>query len=342
MTWKNATGQMNDSVFYVHGQILGAKPGDNIYLKKLADTIARGKIADDGRFSLSGVIKGTTDYYFISFDSTVSKKSTDAIWISADTMCINVRVDALPMVAVYGSDVQNDYLAAKFLVDSVRRLPFDTGTKIIKSFVREHVEALYIPHLLVNLQSIYKSAELDSLYASLPAASKKTRYGLELGNMVYGRRQLSSGLGTLPNFAYSDQAGERASALKVFGRSKYTLVDFWASWCAPCREHIPALKKAYNDFHGKGFNILSISIDKSHEDWRKACVELGTKWEHGIDDVANASKTSLGLVAVPAYFLVDSRGKVIHASFFSKYSTVSGKPLDVENGLYEVLLDLLK
>ncbi len=97
-------------------------------------------------------------------------------------------------------------------------------------------------------------------------------------------------------------------------KGKYTLLDFWASWCAPCREENPTLIKAYQQFNDKGFEIVSVSIDTDELKWQKAIKkdEIG-KWQHLIDSTGWKSEIlkEYHIDSIPSNFLIDKEGKII-------------------------------
>lgn len=111
-------------------------------------------------------------------------------------------------------------------------------------------------------------------------------------------------------------------------RGKVVLVDFWASWCGPCRLNSPNLVKLYARYHDAGLEIFSVSLDKDKAAWRKAIEhDQLTPWVHVVDQAAwNARSTiDYGVDAIPATFLVDRNGVV-------KAVNVEGRELDHEIG----------
>lgn len=103
-------------------------------------------------------------------------------------------------------------------------------------------------------------------------------------------------------------------ALKDFvSKNKYTLLEFWASWCGPCRAEIPVLKQAYKKFKNKGFEIYSLSIDEKEEDWRLALKEDETSWIQTLGQGKKGTEiiTSYGVEGIPASFLIDQNGKIV-------------------------------
>ncbi len=99
-------------------------------------------------------------------------------------------------------------------------------------------------------------------------------------------------------------------------RGKYVLVDFWASWCGPCRQENPSVVKAYNQFKdkGKGFTVFSVSLDDNKERWTKAIEADGLVWPNHVSDLQkwnNAAATAYGVQAIPQSFLLDPQGRII-------------------------------
>ena len=96
-------------------------------------------------------------------------------------------------------------------------------------------------------------------------------------------------------------------------RGKYVLIDFWASWCGPCRQENPNVVKAYNQFKDKGFTIYSVSLDQDKAKWERAIASDGLTWNH-VSDLAgwnSVAGATYGVKAIPQSFLIDPRGKII-------------------------------
>lgn len=96
-------------------------------------------------------------------------------------------------------------------------------------------------------------------------------------------------------------------------RGKYVLIDFWASWCRPCRIENPNVKRVYERFHKKGFEILGVSLDRDHAAWVKAIKDDGLPWKH-VSDLGfwnNAAAQEYGVTGIPYTVLVDREGKIL-------------------------------
>jgi peroxiredoxin len=96
-------------------------------------------------------------------------------------------------------------------------------------------------------------------------------------------------------------------------RGKYVLIDFWASWCRPCRIENPNVKLVYEKYHKKGFEILGVSLDRDHAAWLKAIKDDGLPWKH-VSDLGfwnNAAAQEYGVSSIPFTVLVDREGRIV-------------------------------
>ena len=119
---------------------------------------------------------------------------------------------------------------------------------------------------------------------------------------------------TAPDFTLNTPEGKQLSLQSLRGR--YLLVDFWASWCKPCRESFPKMKEIYSRFHGKGFEILGVSDDSKSEAWLKAIADDKLPWLHVIDEFPEKNKparvgTLYATHYIPSTLLLDKEGKIV-------------------------------
>ena len=121
-----------------------------------------------------------------------------------------------------------------------------------------------------------------------------------------------------PDIVQTDISGKTIALSSLKG--KVVLVDFWASWCAPCRKENPNLVQAYNEYrdaefrNGNGFVIFSVSLDKNKLAWKKAVSDDGLDWPYHVSDLKgwkNEAAKTYGVRSVPSNFLIDGDGKII-------------------------------
>ncbi len=113
-----------------------------------------------------------------------------------------------------------------------------------------------------------------------------------------------------PEFTLKNPAGEEFSLASLKG--KYVILDFWASWCGPCRASIPGVKELYAKYKDKGLEIVGVSCDRNPEDWKKALEEEQLPWINLIDvQDADRAATKYAVHYIPSMFLLDQEGKMI-------------------------------
>jgi thiol-disulfide isomerase/thioredoxin len=115
--------------------------------------------------------------------------------------------------------------------------------------------------------------------------------------------------------------GEAVKLSSLIGEGKYVLVDFWASWCAPCRSEFPFLRKDYEKYHSKGFEIFAVSIDKDMDAWKSMLETENFPWINTINQGegdADAQK-AYSVAAIPANFLIGPKGKIIDKNLRGEY-----------------------
>ena len=115
------------------------------------------------------------------------------------------------------------------------------------------------------------------------------------------------------DFTAQTLEGEEVKLSDFVKKGNYVFLDFWASWCAPCRADLPHVLNAYNKYKDKGFEVFSFSVDKKREAWEKASREEKLQWINTSNDVNAISDISklYGIYKIPTSFLIDPNGKIV-------------------------------
>lgn len=180
-----------------------------------------------------------------------------------------------------------------------------------EKYVKENTDSYFSLEALKEISQRGGFSVAEPLFNLLSPGLKASVAGKEFEKQI-ARSHINIKVGAMAiDFMQNDVNGKPVK-LSDF-RGKYVLLDFWASWCAPCRSENPNVVKAYQAYKDKNFTILSVSLDKEKEDWLKAIADDGLTWTH-VSDLKgwkNAASTQYGVKGIPANFLIDPQGKIV-------------------------------
>lgn len=208
----------------------------------------------------------------------------------------------------------------------------------LKSIYRGYLDTH--PHSSLGFYALIKYAgydfdplDVDSLFGKLPSHLKKWPAATRFKKIIDVSKSTFIG-SVAPEFSAKDTSGNMVS-LSTF-RGKYVLLDFWASWCGPCRGQSPFLVEAYSKYNEKGFTILSVSLDMpgKKEDWIKAIRDDKMNWTHVSElayfDSEIAKLYAVDYVGIPYNFLIDPAGKIVARNLRND---------DIESRLKNIFID---
>jgi thiol-disulfide isomerase/thioredoxin len=325
----------------------------------------------NGNFNFTGNVINPSDAFLIIDHKGVGINKLDStadvlsLYVDKGEMTITGR-DSAAKATVTGSKINDDniQLLAQLrpVIDRAKRLHDETKhasraelnsaefqktiqekykalqadqKAILKNFILSHPDS-YLSLLALNSVAgpSPEPNEIDPLYNSLSKRLKDTETAKMLEKALDGLR--STAIGSIaPDFVQNDVSGVPVR-LSSF-RGKYVLLDFWASWCGPCREENPNVVRAYNKYKDKNFTIISVSLDKpeGRDSWLAAIKYDGLRWTQ-VSDLKfwnNEAAALYKVTSIPSNFLIDPIGKIVAKNL---------RGSDLDDKLDEVLVKSLK
>lgn len=182
---------------------------------------------------------------------------------------------------------------------------FSTLDSLYNKTFMDNKDSFWGPLMMISLTT-YLSEDMRPVYEAFSQEAKDSYYGKMVRAELYPAGMIGE---KVPDFTVKDASGKEYSLAQLSEGKKYILIDFWASWCAPCRREIPNLKNLYAKYGSKGFQIISISRDKNAEDWKKAIEDEQLTWPNFLDE-SNIAKL-YKVRAIPTMYLVDADGRIV-------------------------------
>ena len=173
-------------------------------------------------------------------------------------------------------------------------------------YIKAHPESFVAHYILDGAKQDYP---VDQLKEMVGAFTTESIYRDHINEYIASMERLEVGQPFI-DFTLNTKEGENVSLAEVIAQNKVTMVDFWASWCGPCRHENPVVKAAYEQFHELGFDVVGISVDQDEAKWLQAVEEDQLPWTQ-VRDSENKVSEDYMIYYIPSNFLFDQNGIMV-------------------------------
>lgn len=335
---------LKDNEFLISGTANGIENGKKVFVEIQDENGVIAKdtgVIENGKFEL----KGSTDNIDLGFIRIENEKINLPIILEEGKIKINIVKDSLQKSTIEGT-FNNDKFQ-KFnnesvaILEKVKKFEKENNPKMqkaltendtvtvnkikkeyknfqndmndySKTFIKNNPDAFISVLLLENflMREYIPATEIKSFYDKLDKKLVNTKSAQNIKKTLDLMLAVVVGK-PAPKFSAKSPEGKLISLDESLG--KVTIVDFWASWCAPCRKENPNVVALYNEYHSKGLNIIGVSLDQDAKKWKDAIAKDNLSWIH-VSNLKNWDEPigkQYGISSIPATFILDAKGNIV-------------------------------
>lgn len=339
-----ACNNLKDNEFLISGTANGIENGKKVYVEVQSETGVTAKdtgVVENGKFELKGNIESAE----LGFVRIENEKFSIPFILENGKIKMDIATDSIFNTKIGGTknnDKFQEFNDKSFVVTKKRskfeknnskrieeaKQKKDTATinmimrehnsfqdemnDVSKKFIKNNPDALLSILLLENflMRQYITPEEVKTHFEGLDITLKESKYGKKIKSTLDSMLAISIG-NAAPNFSAPSPEGKTISLKESLG--KVTIIDFWASWCGPCRAENPNVVALYNEYHALGLNIIGVSLDKDAAKWKDAIAKDKLTWSHvsNLKFWEDPIAKQYNVQSIPATFILDAKGNIV-------------------------------
>jgi thiol-disulfide isomerase/thioredoxin len=330
--------------YTINGNISGLEDGSMVVISNFSRTALVSDTTEikNGQFTFTGTLATPEMFYLIINDA---QETTQSFFLDNSTVTITGNFDDIDNLVIKGSKntldaealkqaerdleeavpVKFEDLVTEFYEETTTPARKEEIMQVFNAFEedKKNLELAYInansasPYAVFLLSRHIEDFPLDELAQKIETmqqqpALQNNRIINELVKTVGILKSTAVGQ-TAPDFTQNDPKGNPLTFSDIYRKNKLTMIDFWASWCGPCRQFNPKLTKLYAKYHGKGLEIMAVSLDNDGDKWVKAIESDKLTWHH-VSDLQgwnNSVAQAYYVRYIPQNVFVDQNGIIL-------------------------------
>jgi peroxiredoxin len=322
LTAHSLFGQTQKFKYTIAGQVQGFNNGIKIYLNDLSDgsyVKIDSAIILNGKFTFSGQFKTK---FLKSSISTFDYSDRVTLWIETGLTTFSANKGMFKKADIKGSKIQKKFAELNKLRDTLEQTD-----QIDFTFIKQNPNTIISAHTLSSYCNLWSKDTVSALYKSFSKEVKFSNYGKKIFTFLSLNRNIKIG-DKFVDFSQKDTSGKSIKLSSI--KSNCILLEFWGSWCGPCREENPSLVKIYKEFKQKGFEVLGVASETNKQQWTKAIQADGLSWINVTDFKGgdNNAAMTYGVSGYPSNFLIDKNGVIVAKDIYGD---------DLRNWLLKIL-----
>lgn len=345
LVWIAAAGAMmlaacqEKNGYTIKGTAEGAADGDTVYLQNRTEAgfvALDSAVVNGGMFEFSGVADSIAVSRYVTYLKE-GRRMSAMVFVEPGEVTVNMsaqdsRISGTPNNDIFqefmdeyrriGDEVKAVYMQANTdsTLSPARRDSLlkvldekrDAGSERILRLISDNIGKAAGVELLGMFGASFEAAEVQPLVAQVPDSLASNPGFVRLKEYVETIAKTSEGQ-KYTDFALDTPEGKEVKLSDYVSENKYTLVDFWASWCGPCRKEMPSVAAAYAKYKAKGFGVVGVSLDSNPESWKKGIADLKITWPQMSDLKGWQSEAArlYGVRSIPSTVLVAQDGTIV-------------------------------